>query len=404
MFGTVVALVFALILHFSSISQESLQNLPLIGITLVAVATLFLFLPTITIALAWSPLQRAEEQLTPRVSELFLKDRWIYFLTIALLLFPLISYIMAIDVLFLNIFNKKLVLEVWIVLFGISIDALRHILRRVFYYFDPFRVVSLFTHEANVSIQNDREEDLCNWIEALSEVALRGLQRSSTSLCIQVNDELQHIIHVFLKSSKSISHASQDSKKEAGEGDKVSYTLFFFLQRLEMIQDKAIEKKIEPVCSNLVTVLGKTVIDAAKYDITMPGYPLHFMGRFAAAAQQKGMSQVGPKAILTLLEVAKTILSEIDVTYVELEDPFSSIINQMNTITKEMFRQDKTISIKLLIQPFRDLKDLFTSEKMANHQDTPAILQKIDLVLGEYEALETVLRTIPTIPPVPPEQ
>lgn len=403
MIGTVIALIFALILHFSTIGQETIPNQPILGLILIAVATVFLIIPTLAIALSWSPMQHAEQQLTPRVSELFLKDRHIKLIGIILTLFPLLTYIMAIDVLFLNNFSKNLLIPAWIVMLGIALDAVWYLLRRVFQNFDPFSVVSMFTKEAEKSIQEDKDEELCSWIEALSEVGMRGLQRSSTSLCIQIDDDLQHIIKLFLKSAKSISHASLDEKIKDGNIDKVSYTLFFFLQRLEMIQNKAIERRVEPVCSHLVTVLGKTVIDAAKYDITMAVYPLHFMGKFAAAAQQNGMAEIGQKAILTLLEVSRTILDEIDVKYVQLEAPFTSIINQMNTITKEMFRKDKTISVKLLTQPFRDLRTFFTSDKMASHQDSPAILQKIDAVLGEYDALDAVLRTMPPIPKVPPQ-
>lgn len=403
MFGTLIALFFALLLHFSAIGQEALPNLSIMGLILVAVATLFLFLPPLIIGLSWTPLQRAEQTITPRVFECFLKDRTLKIAAFILLFFPLISYIMAIDVLFLNIFNKNILLPAWIILLGVAIDAVYYMLRRVTTYLDPFQVVNLFAHEANRCIQNDREEDLCNWIEALSEVALRGLQRSSTSICIQVNDELQHILSLFLKSNKSIGHASQDAQsKEAGMGDKISYTLFFLLQRLEMINEKAIEQHLEPVCSNLITILGKITIDAAKYDLSMPSYPLHFLGKFATAAQQHGMTQVGPKAVLTLLEVAKTILNDIDVTYAELQEPFFSLISQMNLISKEMFRQDKGMSIKLLTQPFKDLRELFVSEKMSKHQDTPAILQKIDMVLVEYDALDHVLRTMPPMPPLPP--
>lgn len=400
MIGTLIAIIIALLLDFSSIGRETTPNLTAMGIIIVAAATLFLFLPSLAIAFSWSPLQKAEQNLTPHVIDLYLKDNHLRLLNIILLLFPLVSFAIAIDILFLDLVNKNVMLSAWIILLGISLDALRQLMRRISSYLDPFYVVTYFTHEANKSIQNDRQVDLCNWIDSLSEVAMRSVQRSSTSLCIQVNDELQHIFRLYLQSSKSISHRSvQDQKTKAlGIEDWASYTLFFLLQRLEMINTKASEMRLEPICSNIVTVMGKIIIDAAKYDISMPGYPLHFIGKFAVAAQNKGLQDVGPKAVLTLLEVAKTILAEIDVTYAELQEPFFSLISQMNEITKEMFRQDKTLSIKLLTQPFHDLKDLFKSEKMANHQDTPAILQKIDGVLAEYDALENVMRAVPPIP------
>lgn len=397
MIGTLIALIIALLLHFSSIGQEAMPNLPILGIILIAIATSFLFLPTLVLALAWSPLQNAEHHLTPRISQLFLKDRQMKVIHIVLLLFSLLSYIMAIDTLFLNVFNKNIIISIWIVFLGVSLDVLYHMQRRISAYLDPFHIASMFTHEAQLSIQNDKEEELCDWIDALSEMAIRSMNRSSTSLCIQVNNELQHTMKIFLNSSKSISHSSQKVTEKSEGIDTVSYTLFFLLQRLEMINTKAASQQLEPVCSHMVTVLGKIVIDSAKYDMSMPTYPLHFLGKFAVQAQKRGVSDVGPKAILTLVEVARIILNEIDVTYLELQEPFFSLISQMNDITKEMFREDKTMSIKLLTQPFRDLREMFTSEKMAGQQDTPAILQKIDATLAEYEALESVMKTIPPI-------
>ena len=58
-------------------------------------------------------------------------------------------------------------------------------------------------------------------------------------------------------------------------------------------------------------------------------------------------------ATCVLLEVARTIINEIDLTYYEIEDPFLSIINGLEVLSKEAFKRDKTININLLIQPFK---------------------------------------------------
>ena len=55
------------------------------------------------------------------------------------------------------------------------------------------------------------------------------------------------------------------------------------------------------------------------------------------------------------------------------------------------------------MQPFKDLRALFQSEKAKDHQDTPVILQNIDRVLGEFEALQMVMSTIPPIPNISEE-
>lgn len=404
MIGTVLALIIAILLHFSDIGKEVLPNFTILGIILIAVATLFLLLPVLAITYAWVPLQRAEQDLTPRVFELFRKDMHIRIANIILLIFPLISYALAIDIIFLNALNKNITFPIWIILLGISMDALHHLLKRLSGYLDPFFVTDMLEQDGKKNIQDGQELDLCYDIDALSEIGIRAIQRTSMSLCNHSVNALQKTAKVFFESAKSIGNISLEEKgKSLGLSDTVSYTLFYLLQRFETINDKAIEKKLEPVCSNIITALGKVSIAAAKCDITLASYPLHFLGRLAISAQKQGLQEVGPKAILTLQEVGKNILTEIDVKYAELQEPFFTLIAQLHDITNEMFRQDKNINIKLLTQPFVDLKILFSTEKMASHQDTPSILHEITRVLDEYNALAEVMRSMPSIPPMAPE-
>ena len=91
-------------------------------------------------------------------------------------------------------------------------------------------------------------------------------------------------------------------------------------------------------------------------------------------------------------------MNDIDIKYLEIRDPYLSIINGLEVLAKGTFKRDKTTNIAILMQPFKDLKVLFQSEKAKEHQDTPVIMQNIDRVLGEFEALQMVMNTIPPIP------
>ena len=79
------------------------------------------------------------------------------------------------------------------------------------------------------------------------------------------------------------------------------------------------------------------------------------------------------------------------------------LITQLHEITKEAFKQDKSINISMLTQPFRDMKAFFASEKLAQHQDTPVIVDRINQVIGEFDALEVILKTLPPIPQISEE-
>jgi hypothetical protein len=110
------------------------------------------------------------------------------------------------------------------------------------------------------------------------------------------------------------------------------------------------------------------------------------------------MQEAGNRATLTLLEVCKVIIEEINLQYVDIKDPFLSVITYMRDIAKDAFRKDKSVNIKVLIMPFNDLKKLFKNEKIASHQDAKAILQSIDHVLEEFSMLESVMNTLPPMP------
>lgn len=103
-------------------------------------------------------------------------------------------------------------------------------------------------------------------------------------------------------------------------------------------------------------------------------------------------------ASCVLSEVANQLLTEIDVTYLELQDPFLSIINGLEIIAKGEFQRNKSINIAILEQPFKELKTLFEQGKVKDHPDTPVIMQNINRVLGEFDALRLVMATRPPIP------
>lgn len=405
MIGTIFSIIIAVLLLLNPMLEQSNINVTLLSVAMIAAATLFLFVIPAGIALSWLPLQKAEQNATPRILEMYRKDTYIRLTTAWLILFPLATFALAIDALYMNILDKKLLFAIWIVLLGIAIDATHQRFKRVLSYLNPFSVIEMFTKEAKECIQNERELDLCHWIDALSEIAIKAIQRHSTSLSNASLYEQQQIARLFFQSSKSISHHTQDKQsKELGIIDKVSYTMFYLYQRLELEFDKALKNNLEPTCSQIIVILGKITVDAAKYDISMASPPLHFLGKFAKKAQENDLSETVLKASCTLLEVARTIINDIDITYLEIKDPFLTIINSMEELAKGAFRKDKAMNISLLIQPFLELKEMFSTDKLKQHQDGPIIIQNIDRVLGEFEALQMVMNTLPTIPNVMKEE
>lgn len=399
MFATILSGLFAFVFLFTPFFNEVPLSWSLIATVLALISLLFFLGTTFFQSTLLTPLQGAEKNFTPRVINLYKQDSSLNLMNLYLHLFPLLTLLSAISMVFLTDNYKKPLLALWIVLFGLALDFFSKAYKQTFDYLNPLAVIKKFTKAAQKSIRNDKEEELCDWIDALTESAVKAIQRSNSSLGTEALNELQVITGNFLQASKSISHPSQNEEtKQMGISDKVSFTLFYLFQRLALINEKGTEKGLEPICSSVVTNLGKISMHAAKFDLSLASYPLYFLGTAAKKAQEKNIPDVWQKATSTLLEIAKAIPEEIDVTYLELKDPYFTLITQMQSLAQEAFKQDKTLSVPQLAAPFREIKELFSQERLSQHPDTPAILTSLNQAIGEFDALELVLRTIPPLP------
>ncbi len=346
------------------------------------------------------PFQSLEQKLIPNLMSLMRRDRPLHFGRLFLFLFLVISFICAAFVsLIKNVDYQDWFFLAWLVLLGVAIDIFRDTWQRLANYLNPSFIVTRFSNEALYAIQNDQSNQLLTQLDNLAEVSVRSIEKSKLALGTQALQAFPPIIKTFLESAKSIGHISRDIKEQqAGEADIESFTIFYLLQRFELINDKALRDRQETICRQMILVMGKIIVQCAKYDLSMVAFPTHFLTKFGLKAQQHHFDEVAVLTTSTLLEIAKTILTEIDVTYAELKEPFQAIINGLDAIAKATFRKQKNTSIKVLTQPFIDLRAMFQSEKMINHRDTPAILQEIDRVLDEYSVLEQVLQTLPPMP------
>lgn len=382
--GVLVALLTIFFQNYFNIEPGFLEWIFFISIFFV------LILFGLPLAFSFSPLQRVEQNFTPRLFEMFRKDRtfqltWIW--TAFFVISTLFLVVATVEI------QEEYLFAAWVIGFGISLDMHRHMLQRIMSYFNPFEIISMFTEQAIVGIQNDNEETICNAVDSLAEVAVKSIERHSISLCQDTVDELRKVAANLLQSAKSISHPDPEESEET-----VSFVLFYLFQRIEFIQSLALARGLEPVATNIINNMGKIAVDAAKCDISYLIYPIRYMGQFAQDAQDEGLEEVGVRGSIALVEVAKRILKEADITYVSIQEPFFALIGQVEEIMKEMFRQDKSMNILLLKQPFQQLKELFSKEPIASHQDASAIRADIDRVLGEFTELEAIMSKLPSIP------
>ena len=395
---TILAGLIALALIFFAPPITSFTLIILIGLIVLG-GTIILLVSLLLNVLILGPLEKLEQRLIPNLMELVRLDKPLKVGRFFLFLFPLFSYACAILLSYDFIIYREWIVGAWVVAFGFSLDLLLDCWKRLVNFLNPFHLVNYLTKQAKKSIGVEKDSLLWRLLDNLSEIGLQAVEGSKIALGSQILQAFPSIIQTFFTSSKSISRVNRDQavEKETGK-DEASYTVFYLLQRLELINDKALQRRLETVCRQMIIAMGKIIVYSAKYDLSMVSFPTHFLTKFGLKAQQHHFEEVTVLTTSTLLEIARTILTDIDVTYAELQDPFRAIINGLDAIAKSTFKKDKQTSIKVLIQPFEDLKTLFRTEKMAAHRDTPTIILEIDRVLGEFAALEEIMRTIPSIP------
>jgi hypothetical protein len=388
MYATSVALIIALAAFLMGV-QPSPQSIFMLGL---AFGALILFLTVYLHASALSPLQRAEQKTTPRLVELFAQDRQSQVILPLLFATPLF----LIGASFLKPPYSFLTV---IPLIGIALDLLYHYSRRLIDYFNPFRVADFLGNEAKIAIDRDQDVRLCDLIETTSEIASHAIEKQNSALANHSITILEKAGKHFLAASRSLSRPAQNPELEArGAKDTLSYVLLFLLQHLEAIQTKANESKMPLTSGHVITAISKLASYAAETDFSLLLLPLHYIDKCSLSSLHKGYTDVGVKATIGLLELMKTLSQAKGLEYQEIKPHLFKLITTLESIAKELFRQDKSTKIQILIAPFSEIAQTLDQEPFKDHLDTPFLIQQIQRIIGEFEALDAVLKTMPPMP------
>ncbi len=379
-------------LVWPGIWQEEWSHLPyvmLTGAALIFFATLFIHL------LILSPLANIQQNFFPAVMSYVQRDWAIYLRWLFLFVFVLVS---CAGVVWMADWPLPWIFPAWLVYFALSLDVVHNSTLYLIRFLDPTQLIEQLVKQAKKGILSQKDLLFWNALDNLSEAGLRGVERSQLALGTQVLQSMPEIMQLFFTSSRSAGRKNQDQaiQKETGK-DEVGYTLFYLLQRLELINDKALHGHLELLCRQMIVTMSKLIILCAKFDLSTVSFPTHLLTKFALRAQQRHYDEVSVLATSSLLEIAKAILVEVDITYAELQEPFQAIINGLATIARKTFQKDKSTNLTLLMEPLQQLKALFASPKLAEHRDTPKIMQMINNVLDEFHILADVLARLPPI-------
>lgn len=399
MFITLFAIATSFLMLFFDTIRLNFEPYQLTVLGLVAGTALF-FAALILNITVLIPLQYLEQQLIPNVMEIIRRDIPLRLGRFYLFLFFLISPLCAPILLQMTPSHQHLFFLIWIVLLGLGLDILMGNWKRYVDFLTPSFVVRYISKQAEHAIQNDKQAAFLNDLNSLAEISIRSVETSKLALSTQTLQTFPPLLKVYFDSIKSISHPTPTIAKqeEFGGGDASNYIVFYLMQRLEMINDKALRDRQETVCRQMIISLGKIILNSSRFDLSMVSFPVHFLTKFGLKAQQHHFEEVTVLTTSTLLEVAKAILNDVNTTYAELQDPFQSIINGLAAIARGTFKKKKETSIKVLVQPLIDLKTQLLSDKISQYKDSPYLVEQINNLLDEFLVLEQVMQSIPPIP------
>lgn len=390
MMATLLSLFFATIVYIFSFEISSLSIQWISAVT----GALFLLLLVSTYLSLIRPLQWAELKATPRVSELILGDSFLKWLSLGLLALPLSSLVLAAGALPHNWLDNNSLFCIWLIFAGSSIDLLRTYSTRLSDYFNPAWVIKSIVQRGRLDIAHGRDNELCDWIAALIEVALMAMKRFGFSLCDRAIGGITALLQRFLEVNR---RSLQTEAADAKVHQRTVYVLFYSFERLQLVYTHALQENFEPICNSIITSLGKISLLAAHGDPAKVNHVLHFIISMADSALEKGVVNIYTKANLTLVEVGKSILTEIDLSKTDMQDSLYSLVGHLETIAKNFFRRDKEMSIAVLTQPLRDLKAMIKEHPLVERADMRKALTALDKVLEDFENLQLVLNTMPNV-------
>lgn len=383
---------FALLLAALFFYFEVAFNFPHVFLLATLFAIFFPLSALLSYTLILPPLQRGEQNVTPRLIELLSRDSKLIYGMRFLLLLP----IALIGVLLLPVKESFLFA---VVLIGLGLDLLYLHSCRLTTYLNPFRMVDFLVGAGERFISQSRDAELCELIESTTEVAIKSVDRHQSALANRAIDGLEKMGGKFLTQKKNFAHPPQNVELQLqGIKDTLSYVILFLLEHLEEIQERALDEKLSLIASHVVTTFAKLAIYASKIDPSLAALALHFVNKTSLKAAQRGFYDSGIKATVGLLELAKAIAMSKDLLRQDLKSTMIPLIAGLEALAKELFKQNKNTEMQVLTSPFHELARLISQEPFQGHQDAPYLIQQINRILGDFQALEAILKAMPPLP------
>jgi len=357
----------------------------------------FLVVALVATALSWNPVYKMQEKALGCTQELYAKDRLLHGTLAFLFLFALFS--LALTLLPIGggpAYTDIVLLTLWIFFFGVAFDLLRLHLKRLFSYTRYSWVLERMQKSMQTLIRSEQEPKAMALIGILLDSCNRAIDDAKISRVTSGLSALRMLLETY---TKEVARQEAMAPPEPAESvpsftDKLHYMSIYVSERLLWLYERALEHHLYPVAEEILATLGKLSIFFCSHYHQVATNTVSTIAKCAELAKKEGLDSLLTRASLTLSEVCKAFLVQSRARNESYEDLFVTTILEMEKIVKMLYRQNKSISPVLLMQPFAEVGQFLGSDAMQNVLDREAILREIRRILTEFQSLEMVMQNI----------
>lgn len=393
-FGTLMGLIAAAVFALSY--NNEVPPFDIYGLQLVVTVSgaLFLFLAFLAKALSWSALQKTEQESNPRAEELFLKDRLLPCLLVAILGLSLFSFLLAILSSPSIALNISLIIILWLVSCGISFDLLTTYMRRLLRYSQHEFLLGRVRQECLKAAKNGNDGEAFAWLDSVVEVTIKAIKTGSAHLASQTLFQMITLIDGFIRFAGKAYTLAPPESTEVTLYDKVRYLASHICKKFEWVFQNALKEEMNPVAEDVINAFGKISLLLMKYHPSLANIPLGYIEECSNKALKVGNEEISIRAAVTLSELIKNyiILSR------DKGESFKGLIftalSSLEEMTKRNFQQNKEVNPALLMQPFAEIGQMIGQSAFQIFPDREEILRELKRILLQFNALDLVMAKV----------
>lgn len=400
MLGTIFSIICALFVAFHAYEVPT-AFAPINSPFFLICSLVLLFISLVKPLLLWPTIVRTQYKIMACAQELYLKDKLIPLSLLYLFVFCLYSLYITLDGPSSSNTAALLMVYSWIIGFGIGFDLLRAAMKRLLQYSQVSFLMQKIATEVEVAVKQKEESKAMQWLEVSIESAARATMDGRINLASNALASLEGVIESYVKevARAQVTGPFVQESNTPTFTDKVSYLAIFVCERLQWVFETALQKDMQPIADAIISQLGKLSVFFAKHNTNVASLPLSFLMKCGEIAQKQQETEVVTRALLTLSETAKSLISHAKERNESIRDLILTALMTLEQLVKTMFKQSKDINPVLLMQPFAEIGQFIGQDNMRTFPDREEILGEIRRVLNEFQALQIVTKNMESMAP-----